>query len=193
MTLTIKKVIGELMACERKAGFMKFKDEWRNDSEYVHIVGDLLAQPAVKKLAHYTQHHHSNRLQHCIAVSYDSYRIAKRMHLDYRSTARAGLLHDLFYYDWRTTRFNLGSHAFIHPRVALRNAEKITTLNDKERDIILKHMFGATLAIPKYPESWIVTLVDDYEAPLELFSPLRKRIAHARQRAEELVPQRVRR
>lgn len=134
---------------------MRTQNEWKNDAQYVAIVQDLLDQPAVKKLANYTQHHHSNRLQHSIAVSYDSYRIAKRMHLDYRSTARAGLLHDLFYYDWRTTKFDLGSHAFIHPRVALRNAEKITNLNAKERDIILKHMFGATLALPKYMESLI--------------------------------------
>jgi len=84
-------------------------------------------------------------------------------------------LHDLFYYDWRTTKFNLGSHAFIHPRVALRNAEKITPLNDMEKDIILKHMFGATLALPKYKESLLVSLVDDYEAEHEFFSPLRQR------------------
>ena len=148
---------------------MKTKNEWRHDREYVAIVSDLLAQPAVQKLADYTQHHHSNRLQHSIAVSYDSYRIAKRLHLDYRSTARAGLLHDLFYYDWRTTKFDLGTHAFIHPRVALRNAEKITPLN-------IKHMFGATLATPRYPESLIVSLVDDFEAEHEFFSPLRAKL-----------------
>lgn len=152
---------------------MKTKNEWRQDREYMAIVNDLLAQPAVQKLADYTQHHHSNRLQHSIAVSYDSYRIAKRLHLDYRSTARAGLLHDLFYYDWRTTKFDLGTHAFIHSRVALRNAEKITPLNKKEKDIILKHMFGATMATPRYPESLIVSLVDDFEAEHEFFSPLR--------------------
>lgn len=155
---------------------MRTTNEWKHDAQYVAIVQDLLKQPAVQKLATYTQHHHSNRLQHSIAVSYDSYRIAKRMHLDYRSTARAGLLHDLFYYDWRTTKFDLGSHAFIHPRVALRNAEKLTNLNDKERDIILKHMFGATLAVPKYMESLIVSLVDDYEAEHEFFTPLRARL-----------------
>ena len=155
---------------------MKTKNEWRHDREYVAIVSDLLAQPAVQKLADYTQHHHSNRLQHSIAVSYDSYRIAKRLHLDYRSTARAGLLHDLFYYDWRTTKFDLGTHAFIHPRVALRNAEKITPLNKKEKDIILKHMFGATLATPRYPESLIVSLVDDFEAEHEFFRPLRAKL-----------------
>lgn len=157
---------------------MRTPNEWKSDAQYVALVKDLLAQPAVQKLANYTQHHHSNRLQHSIAVSYDSYRIAKRMHLDYRSTARAGLLHDLFYYDWRTTKFDLGSHAFIHPRVALRNAEKLTNLNAKERDIILKHMFGATLALPKYMESLIVSLVDDYEAEHEFFSPLRVHIEY---------------
>ena len=155
---------------------MKSINEWQSDCEYLSLVKDLLAKPEVQKLANYTQHHHSNRLQHCISVSYDSYRIAKRLHLDYRSTARAGLLHDLFYYDWRTTKFDLGTHAFIHPRVALRNAEKLTPLNDKERDIILKHMFGATLAVPRYPESLIVSLVDDYEAEHEFFGPLRKRV-----------------
>ena len=60
---------------------MKSKNEWRTDKEYVSIVADLLAQPAVQKLANYTQHHHSTRLQHSIAVSYDSYKIAKKMHI----------------------------------------------------------------------------------------------------------------
>lgn len=155
---------------------MKTGNEWRQDPEYVSLVKDLLEQPAVKRLAHYKQHHHSNRLQHSIAVSFDSYKLAKKMHLDYKSTARAGLLHDLFYYDWRTTKFNLGSHAFIHPRVALRNAEKITHLNKKERDIILKHMFGATMAVPRYMESLIVSMVDNYEAEHEFFGPLRKKL-----------------
>ena len=162
---------------------MKSKNEWRQYGEYVALISDLLEQPAVQKLANYTQHHHSNRLQHSIAVSYDSYRLAKRFHLDYRATARAGLLHDLFYYDWRTTKFDLGTHAFIHPRVALRNAEKLTSLSAKEKDIILKHMFGATVAVPRYWESLIVSLVDDYEAEHEFFGPVRARL---RARREQL-------
>lgn len=149
---------------------------WQQDQEYLSLVADLLEQPAVQKLANYTQHHHSDRLQHSIAVSFDSYELAKKMKLDYKSVARAGLLHDLFYYDWRTTKFNLGSHAFIHPRVALRNAEKITDLNAMEKDIILKHMFGATLTLPKYRESLLVSLVDDYEAEHEFFGPLRQKV-----------------
>lgn len=163
---------------------MKSKNEWRQDGEYVALISDLLEQPAVQKLANYTQHHHSNRLQHSIAVSYDSYRLAKRLNLDYQATARAGLLHDLFYYDWRTTKFDLGTHAFIHPRVALRNAEKITSLSNKEKDIILKHMFGATVAVPRYWESLIVSLVDDYEAEQEFFGPVRARLRKRRERVK---------
>ncbi|MDD6454706.1 MAG: hydrolase, partial [Lactobacillus sp.] len=41
---------------------MKTENEWRQDPEYVSLVKDLLEQPAVKRLAHYKQHHHSNRL-----------------------------------------------------------------------------------------------------------------------------------
>ena len=99
------------------------------------------------------------------------------MHLDYRSVARAALLHDLFYYDWRTTKFDLGTHAFIHPRVALRNAEKLTKLNAKEKDNILKHMFGATFALPKYPESRVLSLVDHIEAEPQSLPPLRAKLA----------------
>lgn len=152
------------------------KNAWQHDSEYVELISDLIDTDEVQKLATYTHHHNSDRLQHSLSVSFDSYRIAKKLHLDYRSVARAGLLHDLFYYDWRTTKFDLGSHAFIHPRVALRNAEKLTPLNDMEKDIILKHMFGATLALPKYRESLLVSLVDDYEAEREFFAPMRARV-----------------
>ena len=81
-------------------------------------------------------------------------------------------MHDLFYYDWRTTKFDEGTHAYIHPRIAVKNAEKITDLSDLERDIILKHMWGATIAPPKYKESYIVTFVDKYCAVKEAAQPM---------------------
>jgi uncharacterized protein len=144
---------------------------WRNDKEYLSYVDDLLDEPAVQRLDDYIQHHSSTRLKHCISVSYDSYLIAKKFHLDAKATARGGLLHDLFYYDWRSDKFQLGTHAYMHPRIALRNAERITELNAKEKDIISKHMWGLTLSRPKYKESVIVSLVDDYDAVREYFAP----------------------
>jgi len=156
---------------------MSEKNNWMNDSEYLHLVQDLLDQPEVQQLANYTQHHYSNRLEHSISVSYQSYKLAKKWHLDYRATARAGLLHDLFYYDWRETKFSLGTHAYVHPRVALRNAERLTDLSPREKDIIIKHMWGATIGLPKYPESYIVSLVDDYAAMDEVVVPWWHKIA----------------
>ena len=50
---------------------------------------------------------------------------------------------------------------------AARNAAKITTLSDLEYDCIVKHMWGATIAPPRYKESWVVTLADDYVAMTE--------------------------
>lgn len=144
---------------------------WRQDQDYLNIVDDLLQHDEVQQLAQYTQHHFSNRLRHSISVSYQSYTIAKTIGADAEATARAGLLHDMFYYDWRVTKFEEGSHAYVHPRIALQNARKITHISDKEADIIVKHMFGATIALPKYRESWIVSIVDDFAAVNEYLIP----------------------
>ena len=61
-----------------------------------------------------------------------------------------------------------------------RNARKIVNLNKKEEDIILKHMWGATIAPPKYKESYIVTMVDKYWAVKEAVTPLRNRIKNSK-------------
>ncbi|MGC6767892.1 HD domain-containing protein [Enterococcus sp. LJL128] len=146
-------------------------EKWTEDKEYMSYVEDLLATEEVQRLGNYIQHVNSTRLEHSISVSYYSYKLAKKWNGDARATARAGLLHDLFYYDWRTTKFDEGSHAYMHPRIAARNAEKITELSDLERDIIIKHMWGATIAPPKYKESYIVTMVDKYCAIKEASIP----------------------
>lgn len=152
--------------------YIESKNEWHTDKEYAPIVADLLAQSAAQRLANYTQHHRSTRPRHPIAVSYDSYKTVKKMHLDYRNITQAGLLHDLSYYDWWTTKLNLGAHAFTHPRAALHNTEKLTPLNKREEGVTPKHMFGITLVVPRYPEGLIVSLVDDFEAEYEFLGPL---------------------
>ena len=148
--------------------------KWELDKEFVAHIEDLLACEEVQQLKDITQHYHSTRLDHSISVAYRSFCIGKKINCDTRAIARAGLLHDLFYYDWRTTKFDEGSHAYVHPRIACANAEKLTELTDLEKDIILKHMWGATIALPKYKESFIVKLVDKYcacdEAISQLFS-----------------------
>ena len=110
-----------------------------DDKEFMEVVGHLISHPRFQKLDGIVQHHHSTRLEHSVNVSYTSYKIAKKFGWDAKSTARGGLLHDFFYYDWRVTKFNK-SHAWVHPRIAVRNARKLVNLNKKEEDIILKHM-----------------------------------------------------
>ncbi|MDZ5588855.1 HD domain-containing protein [Enterococcus cecorum] len=147
-------------------------NKWKYDLEYLSYVGDLLATEEVQKLAEFTQHFYSTRLDHSISVSYYSYKITKKFGWNAKATARAGVLHDLFFYDWRTTKFDEGTHAYMHPRIAVKNAEKITELSDLEKDIIIKHMWGATIAPPRYKEGYVVTMVDKYCAVKEALFPL---------------------
>ena len=58
------------------------KNKWCNDREYMSYVGELLERPEVLALDNFTQHHFSTRLEHSIAVSYESYKIAKKLHLN---------------------------------------------------------------------------------------------------------------
>ena len=82
--------------------------------------------------------------------------------------ARAGLVHDLFLYDWRKREEGRkGFHAFTHPRASYENAKKIFTPNKIEKDIILKHMWPVTPKFPRYKESFLITYVDKYFACVE--------------------------
>lgn len=141
------------------------------DKVYLDIVADIVNNPEFAKLKKYW-HHSSNIFEHCVRVSFQSYRIGKKLNLDYKSLARGGLLHDFFLYEWREDRFRdlrnfAESHAFRHPRIALENAQKYFDLNDIEKDIIRKHMWPATIIPPRYKESYVVTMVDKYIAGRE--------------------------
>ena len=150
---------------------------WLDDAEYMAIVGEFLALPEIKRLDTITHHYTSTRLQHSLRVSYRSYRITKKFGWNSTSTARAGLFHDLFYYDWRKKKYSR-RHAYIHPRIAYRNARKLTTISPLEKDIIIKHMWGLTLAFPRYKESYVVSLVDDEVAFIEWKNSVKYKWTH---------------
>ncbi len=128
--------------------------------EFNHILRPLLDSPEVKRLADYKHHWNKNRLEHSLEVAWHGYSVCKRLGLDYAAAARAGLLHDLFFYDWLTEGPRL--HGFRHPRISLANARTITSLSARERDIIRKHMWPLTVVPPRYPEAWIVCMADTY-------------------------------
>lgn len=157
--------------------WMEFiRKQWENDAEYMSIIEDLLTDKLLK-LDQITHHHYTTRLIHSFFVSYTSYKVAKSFGLDYIATARAGLLHDFFLEERdELQELGLGSHNSAHPKIALKNAEKIASLSKKEKDIILKHMFLTTTrsGIPKFKESFVVTFVDKYCALIEVSQPSRK-------------------
>ena len=136
--------------------------------EYKDTVSELLSHEKLKLLNNYSQHYKCTRLKHSIDVSYYSFYIAKLLKLDYISTAKAGLLHDLYFQEKVNFKENIKMLRH-HPKEALKNALEICDLNDVERDIIRRHMWLITLRPPKYRESYIVSFVDKYCAAKEFF------------------------
>jgi uncharacterized membrane protein/HD superfamily phosphodiesterase len=146
------------------------------EDEFYEIIKDINEHEEFLKLKeHY--HHTSSIYDHVMAVSYFSYRASKFLKLDYQSTARGALLHDFFLYDWRhhdvpdlaEEKF----HGIEHPKIALANAQKYFTLNDIEKDIVIKHMWPLTLVPPKFKESFIVSFADKYLASKEYVTKFR--------------------
>lgn len=135
--------------------------------EFRSYIDDIWGSDFVKRLDRFEQHHKTSRLQHSLNVSYYSFKIAKKIGADPRMSARAGLLHDLYWYDWHTKK-TPQFHAFLHPRLAVKNASRLASISDREADAILKHMWPLYPGMPKYKESYAVTLADKYAATLEI-------------------------
>ena len=143
----------------------------KDTEEFNMIIYDLANHPTVQKMKLYRQHYDTNCFDHCYNVAFYSYLICKKLNLDYISVSRAGMLHDLFLYDWRKKQpEHKRFHGFRHPRIALNNASKLFDLNEKEKDIILKHMWPITIIPPKYIEGYIITLTDKYCALEESYN-----------------------
>lgn len=139
------------------------KEKWT--AEFGEEIRDIAEHPVVLRMKLYPHHGGTNCYEHCMHVAYYNYQWCKFLKLDARSAARAGMLHDLFLYDWHTHAKKTGDHfhGMTHPATALHNAEKFFDLNEKEKEIILTHMWPVTLfKIPHSKEAWITTITDKY-------------------------------
>lgn len=113
------------------------------------------------------KHHGLTRYIHVMRVSKFTYKISKFLHFDYVSATKAALLHDYF----TESDFNgiKGiKKGIVHPMLACENAMKDFELTEKEKNAIVSHMFPLGKNIPKYKESWILTLVDKGVATYEI-------------------------
>nr|WP_319487642.1 HD domain-containing protein [uncultured Caproiciproducens sp.] len=131
---------------------------------------ELLKSDDVQLMGTFIQHANISCLEHSISVAYYSYVLSRKLNLnvDCRSIIRGALLHDFFLYDWHVTKNPRGLHGFKHPLTALENAEEHFSLNDREKDIIAKHMWPLTLIPPKYKEALVVCLSDKFCSVIEI-------------------------
>ncbi len=147
-----------------------------NDKEYLEIVNDILENPYFRQTDKY-KHHSGSIFNHSVDVSYYSYLIAKRMNLDFVSTARGALFHDFFLYEWRKPHPEKGkNHGRKHPKTAYRNASKYFSVNDIEKDIILNHMWPFTSVFPETKEAIVVSLIDKHLASKELLREAKNKV-----------------
>lgn len=129
------------------------------NNDYLSIVYDILEIDEFNSLD-LIEHHGTTRFEHSLKVSYHSYKICKKLKLDYIETARAGLLHDFFLSEEDRTKKERFKSTFNHNKKALDNSLLYFELSKREKNIIKSHMFPFNLVVPLYPESVIVSLVD---------------------------------
>jgi uncharacterized protein len=160
---------------EKKAFWVKSK-QYEQDLDYMECVSDIFDNPVFQSMDNYLQHGDTTCREHCIMVSYMSYCICRKFGWEYAEVARAGLLHDLFLYDWHTHAKETGNHfhGFTHPRTALENAEKYFDLTEKEKDMILRHMWPLTPIPPKSRGGLVIVYSDKYCGLKETISRVKR-------------------
>lgn len=121
--------------------------------------------PEVQELKKFRQHKYSDRFTHCHNVAVYSYHLALKFHwdIDEESLAKGAFLHDFFEYDTKNMQMSNFQHGMTHPFIALENAMKVVDLNEKEKNIIVSHMWPYPFSpMPRSKEAYLVTLADKY-------------------------------
>ena len=129
---------------------------------FIECVKPMLEYEPVKQMGDFVQHGNTSCLRHSLAVAFYSYCLCRKLRIkcDEVSMIRGAMLHDFFLYDWHIPDPSRRWHGFSHPKTALANAEKHFSLCDKEREVIVRHMWPLTLRIPRCREALLVCLVD---------------------------------
>ena len=142
------------------------------EQEVLRHAAELEAAGRLSLLKEYRQHGSTTVYDHVLSVASTALRLARRMRLriDEDSLIRGALLHDYFLYDWHVRDPERPLHGFYHPKAALKNASEDFRLNQRERNIIRRHMFPLTPVPPATKEGLLVCLADKLCALRETFS-----------------------
>ncbi|MCR5339346.1 MAG: HD domain-containing protein [Lachnospiraceae bacterium] len=137
---------------------------------------DILRSEGFRRSAGHMQHGDVSVMKHSIRVAKTAIDLSHKLGIQVseRDLVRGALLHDYFGYDWHGKKVGLYEiihfykmHGFTHPGTALKNAERDFDLNNRQRDIIKKHMWPLTIKPPACREAWIVTMADKYCSLME--------------------------
>ena len=146
------------------------------DKEFYEINKDILENEKFNELKKY-KHHGITRYEHCLKVAYYTYKVARKKNKNYKEVTRAALLHDFFTDE--VENLSPFKRFVNHPKYAVENSKKYFNISKLQEDIIKSHMFPIGLTIPKYKESWLVDLIDDYSAVVERLSSFKLKLATA--------------
>lgn len=164
-----------------KTSNLKKKDFHNDYIEFYKIIEPILIQAEMQKRKKYPHHINESVYAHVLRVSYDCYKIGKRLNMDYKSLAIAGILHDFYEKPWQYSeekRPFFQKHAFTHAKEAVINARRVfgrDVVTDKVESIMVTHMFPLNKRIPRSREAWLITLVDKADSidfimhPIALF------------------------
>lgn len=160
------------------------KNRDKDREEFCELVKDIINHEKIQEMKRYNHHSQTTCFTHSMHVAYYNYLVCKRFNLDVRAGVRAGLMHDLFLYDWHTRKPAPGErlHGFEHPKIALRNARENFELSDIEADMICKHMFPLTISLPRYKETVVIVMTDKFCSSCEVldrfFKKKSRRLVH---------------
>ena len=140
----------------------------KNDISFDYISKNILKNRKFQIIAR-ESHHGITRMEHSMRVAKYVYKISKKLNLDYVSATRAAILHDFF------TNAEFGENhgliqGVVHPHIALQNAKGEFELNEIEENAIESHLYPLCCKMPKYKESWVLTLTDKIVAIYEYCS-----------------------
>lgn len=165
---TVKTYMTERKKEKRRKYFERQK---RIQNELRYYASDILHSENFDKSKNNLQHGSISVKEHTLQVARQSVLLSEWLGIEHnrRDLVRGALLHDYFLYDWhhidRENPHRL--HGFHHPLRALRNAEQEYELTDRQREIIVKHMWPLTIKLPMCREAWVVTAADKYCSFLE--------------------------
>lgn len=151
---------------------MRIRYSYENE-EFNNIINPIMNEATFQGLMQIT-HHGVTRYNHCIRVAFYTYTVTKFLHLNYYEATRGALLHDFFYDREGKKKKEM---LVFHPKYALEMAKEHFDISGIEEDIILSHMFPVAPRVPRYVESWIVDLVDDWAGIYEKVYSVRKQLS----------------